>query len=212
MAHRTTPGTPSADPLQPAQIIVCLFHGARGLAPALLLAGAAVLPTARAQSILPQASPSMYLQYAVAEHSAESGTIGVTLPWRDWQRTLWGGQLTGYWDLWAGRWSAPLQGSHRGTWVIGVNPTLRWRGDGGQSPWFAEAGVGLSWALNRRYVTDDKQFPTRYNFATHLGLGYMFGDRRQHELVLRLEHHSNAGIKKPNPGENFLQLRYARHF
>jgi hypothetical protein len=29
---------------------------------------------------------------------------------------------------------------------------------------------------------------------------------------LRLSHVSNAGIKEPNPGENFLQLRYARSF
>ena len=106
----------------------------------------------------------------------------------------------------------PLEGSHRSTWVVGINPTLRWRGSNGQSPWFAETGVGLSWALNRRYVTDEKEFPTRYNFATHIGVGYLFGNQGQHELVLRLEHHSNAGIKKPNPGENFLQLRYAHHF
>lgn len=179
---------------------------------AILLAGAAWLPAAQAQSTPNDASPSMYLQYGAAEHGADSATLGVTLPWRDWRRALWGGQLTGYWDLWAGRWSAPFEGRDRGTWVIGAKPTLRWRPDGGQSPWFGEAGVGLSWAVQRRYITDHKEFPTRYNFATHLGVGYQFGAQRQHELVLRLEHHSNAGIKKPNPGENFLQLRYAHHF
>jgi hypothetical protein len=31
---------------------------------------------------------------------------------------------------------------------------------------------------------------------------------RQRELVLRVEHFSNAGIKHPNPGENYVQLRY----
>jgi hypothetical protein len=178
------------------------------------LAGICLLPAApaRAQWTAPDTSPAMYLQYGAAEHDADSWTLGATLPWRDWRRGLWGGVLTGYWDLWAGRWSAPLEGSRRGTWVIGVNPTLRWRGQGGQSRWFTEAGVGLSWALNRRYVTDEKEFPTRYNFATHIGMGYLFGSQGQHEIALRLEHHSNAGIKKPNPGENFLQLRYARHF
>jgi lipid A 3-O-deacylase len=38
------------------------------------------------------------------------------------------------------------------------------------------------------------------------------GQQRQHELQLRLEHVSNAGIKEPNPGANFVQLRYALHF
>ncbi len=181
---------------------------------ALLALAMAALPQAHAQAQAQPSndSPAVYLQYGAAEHSADSWTLGVTVPWRDWRRALWGGQLTGYWDLWAGRWSAPLDGRHRSTSIIGINPTVRWRGDGGQSPWFAEAGVGVSWALNRRYITDDKEFSTRYNFATHLGVGYLFGAQRQHELVLRLEHHSNAGIKKPNPGENFLQLRYARHF
>lgn len=180
---------------------------------AVLLAGAAaVLPLAAQAQSTPESSPSMYLQYGAAEHSADSWTVGVTVPWRNWRHSLWGGQLSGYWDVWGARWSAPLEGRDRGTWVIGVNPTVRWRPSNGQSPWFAETGVGLSWALNRRYVTDEKEFPTRYNFATHIGVGYLFGSQGQHELVLRLEHHSNAGIKKPNPGENFLQLRYAHHF
>lgn len=205
--HPNAPGAPGATKIG---------IPAPGLLKALVLtaAAAAALPQALAQapSTGSDSSPAMYLQYGAAEHSADSWTLGITLPWRNWQRSLWGGQVTGYWDLWAGQWSAPLDGRDRRTAIIGVNPTVRWRGDGGQSPWFAEAGVGLSWALNRRYVTDDKEFPTRYNFATHLGVGYLFGAQRQHELVLRLEHHSNAGIKKPNPGENFLQLRYARHF
>jgi hypothetical protein len=29
---------------------------------------------------------------------------------------------------------------------------------------------------------------------------------------LRIQHSSNASLKHPNPGQNFLQLRYARHF
>lgn len=45
-----------------------------------------------------------------------------------------------------------------------------------------------------------------------LGLGVSLGAQRQHELLLRLQHVSNAGLKQPNPGLNFLQLRYALHF
>lgn len=199
---------PKSPPATPAGI-----RASRLVRPLVLMAFAtAAQAQAQAPSQGSDSSPAMYLQYGAAERSADSWTLGITLPWRHWQRSLWGGQVTGYWDLWAGRWSAPLDGRDRSTSIIGVNPTLRWRGDAGQSPWFAEAGVGLSWALNRRYVSDSKEFATRYNFATHLGVGYLFGAQRQHELVLRLEHHSNAGIKKPNPGENFLQLRYARHF
>ncbi len=35
---------------------------------------------------------------------------------------------------------------------------------------------------------------------------------RRHALVLRIQHVSNAGIKRPTPGENFLQLRYQASF
>ena len=31
-------------------------------------------------------------------------------------------------------------------------------------------------------------------------------------VILRVEHTSNASIKKPNPGENFVQLRYGYTF
>ena len=31
----------------------------------------------------------------------------------------------------------------------------------------------------------------------------------QEKLALRIQHFSNGSIKKPNPGENFIQLRYS---
>jgi len=45
-----------------------------------------------------------------------------------------------------------------------------------------------------------------------VGIGRRFGDRGRHEISMRVEHFSNGSIKKPNPGENFLQLRYTRYF
>ena len=155
---------------------------------------------------------AIYLQYGQAKHSANSWALGVTLPWKNWNYSLGSGLVTGYWDIWGGQWSGDYQGGSRSTWVIGAKPTLRWRADQGQSPWFAEAGLGVSYAVNHRYLADQKDFSTRYNFATHIGVGYLFGEQLKSEISLRLEHHSNAGIKHPNPGENFLQIRYARHF
>jgi lipid A 3-O-deacylase len=43
-------------------------------------------------------------------------------------------------------------------------------------------------------------------------VGRSFGADRRHELSLRVSHFSNCGIETPNPGENFLQLRYATKF
>lgn len=162
--------------------------------------------------VTPSNSPALYLQYGHAEHGTDSYTLGILLPWHDWSYQLGNGLVTGYWDISASDWSAILHGERTNTWVIEAKPSLRWRPHQGQSPFFFEAGLGVSLATNHIYRTDNKDFSTRINFATHLGIGYMFGEQKLNEISLRFEHHSNAAIKQPNPGENFLQLRYARRF
>ena len=57
-----------------------------------------------------------------------------------------------------------------------------------------------------------REMSTRYNFASHMGVGLWLDNARRHALLLRVEHVSNARIKRPNPGENFLQVRYERAF
>jgi len=62
------------------------------------------------------------------------------------------------------------------------------------------------------YRHSDKHFSTSFNFGDHVGVGYSFGAAKKNEIALRLEHFSNAGIKHPNPGQNFVELRYVHHF
>jgi hypothetical protein len=90
-------------------------------------------------------------------------------------------------------------------------PVLRYRFGEGGSDWFAQAGVGIS-VLDAAYQTSEKKFSANFNFQTVAAMGRSFGPERRHELSLRLAHTSNANIKTPNPGENFLQLRYAAMF
>lgn len=181
------------------------------LAATLAWGALAALPGA-AQAQSAQASPSLYIQGSQARSDTDALTIGATLPWKGWQRPLWGGQLTGYWDLYASRWSYDgLAGQREHLSLIGLTPTLRLRMDEGRSAWFWEGGIGLTVA-DKRYEIPNRTFSTRANFASHLGLGVSLGEQRQHDLVLRVQHVSNAGIKKPNPGENFVQLRYGYHF
>ena len=71
-----------------------------------------------------------------------------------------------------------------------------------------EVGIGAN-LLFPIYQTHDKRFSTAFNFGDHLAIGYRHGNR---EFALRLQHFSNAGIKYPNPGEDFIQLRYAFHY
>ena len=154
---------------------------------------------------------SIYVQGSWANRGTHAATVGVTMPWSGWSYDLWGGRVRGLWDIYATRLSFDGARGYDDTWMFGLTPTLRWRADNGSAPWFVEAGIGLSY-MTDRYITVHKEFSTSFNFASHLGVGYNFGDQRRHEVQLRLEHVSNAGIKHPNPGENFAQLRYGYHF
>jgi lipid A 3-O-deacylase len=93
---------------------------------------------------------------------------------------------------------------------VGLTPVLRLRPAGAAADWFAEIGVGVNYILPL-YRSGLKRFSTEFNFGDHVGIGRDF-KRHQHEVALRAEHFSNAGIAHPNPGENFAQLRYSYRF
>ena len=139
-------------------------------------------------------------------------TAGATWDWaRHWP--LGSGRVTGYWEASASEWSYPSADGRRTAWLgqVGLVPVFRFRPDDGASPWFFEAGVGLTLTTSL-YETDRKRFSTSFNFGDHLAAGRNFGQHSEHELSLRVQHFSNGGIKRPNPGETFFQLRYAYRF
>ena len=155
--------------------------------------------------------------YAEGGHAPHGGggtdvlALGVMLPWTP-RQPVRGGALSFYADLYASQWRAPAAGGGRRSYAqLGAIATWRYRFDEGRSPWFAEAGVGAS-VLDGHYETSTRRFSTRFQFTEVLGVGRSFGARGAHEVSLRLQHFSNAGIRKPNPGENFVRLRYAFRF
>ncbi|MBI2769070.1 MAG: acyloxyacyl hydrolase [Burkholderiales bacterium] len=137
-------------------------------------------------------------------------TVGLAWPW-GWKYSLAGSEITGITELYLSEWSAPSAGSRHYFTQLGLVPVFRLRMDQGRSPWFFEAGIGLS-VMDRKYSSDQKHFSTNFNFIDAVGFGRSFGVNGKQELGLRLQHVSNAGISKPNPGQNFLQLRYSRMF
>lgn len=154
---------------------------------------------------------SMYVQIGVAEE-ATMLVLGATWDW-GWRRQTTWGTFSGYWEASWGRWSSSRPQASGSAWVtqLGVTPVLRlhprrW-GDG----WFVEGGIGANLLLPV-YRNAEKRFSTTFNFGDHLAIGRQFGRSGRHELALRIQHFSNAGIRKPNPGEDFLQLRYSRLF
>lgn len=158
-------------------------------------------------------APSKLFVQAGAAEDAQMLVFGAAWDWQ-WQKPQFGGVLTGYWEVSFGRWSS--QGGPKGgssAWVtqFGVTPVLRWQPGDAASSWFIEAGIGAN-LLAPIYRNRDKQFSTTFNFGDHVAVGWRWGTQQRHEASLRLQHFSNASIKRPNPGEDFLQLRYAARF
>jgi len=147
----------------------------------------------------------------VTLHSTLSATAGVVWPWR-WSYGWFGGEWTGYTEGFVSVMNAKeLGGGHEAFTQIGAVPMFRNRFDGGRSPMFFELGVGATY-FDSIYHTYRKTFSTRFQFYDTVGVGMSFGPQRESEIGLRVLHESNAGIRHPNPGENFLLLRYARNF
>lgn len=134
--------------------------------------------------------------------------VGATWDWAWTKEARWG-RFTGYWESSIGRWrtddSAQAPGASGVVTQLGITPVFRLAPFERHPRWFGEFGIGAN-VLFPVYQSRHKQFSTTFNFGDHLAVGYRVGP---HELALRWQHFSNAGIRRPNPGENFVQLRYA---
>ena len=92
---------------------------------------------------------------------------------------------------------------------VGLTPVFRLEGTAPGSAYF-EAAIGFH-LLSDLQIDHDRPFSTRFQFGDHIGVGRRFGPRERYDLSLRLQHLSNGGIRRPNPGIDFLQLRFQYH-
>ena len=66
--------------------------------------------------------------------------------------------------------------------------------------------------LSATSLNAQRQFSTAFQFGDHVGVGVRFGDKGKYELGYRYQHFSNAGIKEPNQGVNYNEVRLQYHF
>jgi lipid A 3-O-deacylase len=111
----------------------------------------------------------------------------------------------GYWDLAAGAW----EGGVDTLYDLGLTPVLRMERGEHSSPYF-EAGIGIH-MLSAVHITPYRTFSSHLQLGDHIGAGLRFGHEGRFDIGLRLQHLSNAGLRNPNPGINFLQLRLQYH-
>jgi lipid A 3-O-deacylase len=149
----------------------------------------------------------VFAQIGIAD-AARSTVIGAN--WAPLLERSWiGGQTDVFWEASFGRWKGEASPIHpHAQWFtqVGLTPVLRWQ-LADDTGWFLEAGIGAN-VIFPTYSRQRKRFSTAFNFGDHIGVGLRFGESHQHELALRVQHFSNGGIRLPNPGENFRQLRY----
>ena len=104
------------------------------------------------------------------------------------------GRLPGYWELSLAVWDNPVES----TADFGITPVFRYE----RGAFHVEAAIGFHFVQAR--ISAARTFSTAFQFGDHIGVGYRAG----HWLFgARFQHLSNGGIRRPNPGINFLLLR-----
>ncbi len=160
---------------------------------------------------------SMSFEYGHSDSSNVNVNLyRVSAQW-DWNKKLismgsW--HLGGYWETSFGYWdnSNTFGKTHDSIFDVGATPVFRLQpnNSAGFSP-YAELGVGLH-LLSHTSLSMQRQFGSSFQFGDHVGAGVRFGSKGQYDLGYRYQHLSNAGIKQPNQGVNFNQIRLQYHF
>jgi lipid A 3-O-deacylase len=101
-------------------------------------------------------------------------------------------------------WKA-IRGESESMGQIAAIPILRWWPS---QRFYLEIGSGPTMLSRSEFSGYD--LSTRFQFASHFGAGMLINKR--HRLGVNYSHHSNASIKKPNPGLNMLELAYTYRF
>jgi lipid A 3-O-deacylase len=140
------------------------------------------------------------------------GGVALTLDWgsplfrvsSDWH-------VGGFWEASLTQWhkSDVGPGENDNITDVGFTPVFRLQPNSLVGP-YLEAGIGLH--LQSSSQIGSKRMSTMFQFGDHIGFGYRFGAKSAFDLNYRYQHHSNASIKRPNPGINFHEVRLLYHF
>jgi lipid A 3-O-deacylase len=123
-----------------------------------------------------------------------------------------GTHLGMYWESSVGAWRANhwrnVDGASESLVDIGITPVFRFQNDS-KKGLYAELGIGYH-LLSKLYNNDTYRLSTAFQFGDHVGIGYVFDNHW--EFGAKIQHFSNGGIKHPNTGVNFLDLKASYHF
>lgn len=157
-------------------------------------------------------------QRIIARAGVSNDSTATGVAWqRDWGWAWdrpwgWSGQFSATTEFALDYWRAKSgpDGPSDDSWRIGVTPLLRYSFAGPRG-WFVEAGIGAN-LITPLYRANGKRFSTAFNFGNHLGFGWRSAGQHAWHWAVRVEHYSNADIKRPNPGENFVRFEIGFEF
>jgi lipid A 3-O-deacylase len=128
----------------------------------------------------------VFVEAGYGDDSTSLLRAGITYRWRE-QR------VAGYWEIGAGIWD----NVEETTVDIGATPVFRLQ----RSQFYVEAGIGVH--LIHAHVSTEGNIALQ--FGSHAGVGVNSG---KYDFGLRLQHLSNGGLSSPNPGNNFMLVRF----
>jgi lipid A 3-O-deacylase len=111
-------------------------------------------------------------------------------------------RLHGYWEASVGAW----EGDDDSSADFALTPVFRFERHGRQRVPYVEAAIGFH--ILSRHISRERQFSTNFQFGDHIGAGLRSG---KYDFGVRAQHLSNGGIRHPNPGINFVLLRFQYH-
>jgi lipid A 3-O-deacylase len=176
--------------------------------------GAAALVAALAFSSAPAHAVDGFAVSGGRSTDDDVNRAGLALTW-EWGSPLL--RISSDWHI-GGFWEASLAQWHKGDvgpgendniTDLGFTPVFRLQSNSKVGP-YLEAGIGLH--LQSRSQIGSKRMSTMFQFGDHIGFGYRFGAKSAFDLGYRFQHHSNASIKRPNPGINFHEVRLQYNF
>lgn len=180
-------------------------HGvrARQLAVVALAAGAATLC---------HADPAVHVAFGRDyPHDIDKYEIGVQwysgYAWgnpQGWQTSL-------LWEVDLAQWQARRGTPRQNVTEGGFSPVFRLQEHGGAIEPFLELSVGVR-LMSHTSTSPSHNFSTAFRFSGTIGFGVAFGRNLAGEAGVRFQHLSNAGIKKPNPGTDFITGYLAYRF
>jgi lipid A 3-O-deacylase len=124
-----------------------------------------------------------------------------------WMQDVAGRRLDVRLEASVGQAQAPAGTSgKREIWHVGMAPAVRY--------WITPQ-TGLEYLIGANLFSGvrlgDKNISTAFQFGNSAGLFHRLSESRW-TLGLRITHYSNADVKRPNPGQNYIQLRASHAF